>query len=160
LPPTLCAAFEHPFQSVSAATSDFIVFAAIGAISFLTPPRFAARRNVTHRPAIAPVQLIATGGANRAVGGAERDPLIGHNLGDLDVGIDLSSTGPGDDLTVRGPDAHDLVLIISIMPPSDCVSFSAFASNAKTSPTGRAMVTVFDSSGIDVSRCGEVIELV
>jgi len=37
---------------------------------------------------------MASGLANRAFSGAERDPLIGHKLGDLDVGIDLSSTGP------------------------------------------------------------------
>jgi len=38
------------FSSVRAATSDFIVFATIGAMSFLTPPSVAARRNVTTVP--------------------------------------------------------------------------------------------------------------
>src|SRR5215468_2828262 len=44
-------------------------------------------------------------------------------------------------------------------PPRHCLSFSASARNANTSPTGRAMVMVFDSSGIDLSSGGDCLEL-
>src|SRR5215472_8457366 len=44
-------------------------------------------------------------------------------------------------------------------PPRHCLSFSASARNANTSPTGRAMVMVFDSSGIDLSSGGDCREL-
>src|SRR5262249_61766037 len=51
------------------------------------------------------------------------------------------------------------VLVTSIAPPRHCLSFSASARNANTSPTGRAMVMVFDSSGIDLSSGGDGLEL-
>jgi hypothetical protein len=50
LPPMLCAALEHPLQLGERSDLGLHVFATIGAISFLTPPSFAARRNVTTVP--------------------------------------------------------------------------------------------------------------
>src|SRR5690349_22059433 len=46
-----------------------------------------------------------------------------------------------------------------MIPPRHCLSFSASARNANTSPTGRAMVMVFDSSGTVPSSDGNCLEL-
>src|SRR5215831_1457842 len=51
------------------------------------------------------------------------------------------------------------VRVISITPLRHRLSFSALAKKAKTSPTGRAMVIVFDSSGIAFSLCDGDVEL-
>jgi hypothetical protein len=102
-------------------------------------------------PSIDCAHVVAARGTRRALDIAKGDPLVGDELGDLHIGINPSSTWPANDLRSVVPLPCPRVRVISITPWRHILSFSASARKAKTSPTGRAMVIVRDSSGIHFS---------